>query len=353
MSLVLRPRLETSRRLRVAVPIASVAVAVAVWSILLVAGGKDPVDAFGRMARGAFGTSWGLSETLVRATPLLLCAASVALAATMSLWNVGAQGQLLAGAIAASWVALQGPSLPPAGTVLLMFALAMAAGALWATFAGALKAWLDVDEILTTLMLNYVAADVVLWLVQGPWRNPRGNPESPLFPPAAELARLGFGRLHVGAVLAPILVLALALAVRRSVWGYELRVIGDAPATARYGGIRVRRRVVAVMAVAGALAGLAGAIEVAGLGHKLHPDVAPGYGYTAILVCWLARKDLLGLVPAAVLFAGLLVAGEELQVALGLPAAVVKVLQALVVLALLAGDILVTHRLALDRKDPS
>ena len=330
--------------MRVVIPLAGVALACVLWSLLLTSVGGSPLKALQMLATSMFGSTWGVRETLVKAAPLALCASGIALAASMNLWNIGAEGQIYVGALAGSWVALSFPDLP---AWLMMPGLLLAgglAGAAWCGACGLLKARLGVSEILTTLMLNYVA---VLWvghMVHGPWKGEDNFPYSAYFAKAAWLPNLGVERLHVGVLIALVLVGGLYLVQRWSVWGFEIRTAGESWATAAYAGVPVSRRVVAVMALAGALAGLAGAIEVSGLHHRLQPAVSPGYGYTAIIVCGLARKRLLGCLVVAFLFAGLLVAGEEMQVVMRLPGAAVQVLQAMVLLAVLGGDLLVTHR---------
>ncbi|MBI4617875.1 MAG: ABC transporter permease [Planctomycetes bacterium] len=346
--IALRARLVVPRWLRFAVPAASVLVAILVWSALLLAQGRNPAAAFRTMGATVLGTRWGLGETCLRAVPLVLCAAGVALAASMRLWNIGAQGQLLVGAMAATWVALSLGDLPAPLMLPAMLAAGALAGALWCGACGALRAWLEVSEVLTTLLLNYVAAAWLAHMVLGPWRGPDNFPYTATFPTAAWLPALGGGKFHAGLPLAILAVLLLAVLCRRTAWGYELRVAGESWETARYGGIAVRSRIVSVLAISGAFAGAAGAIQVSAVQHRLEQAVAPGYGYTAILVCWLARGNVAATIPVGFLFAALLVAGDELQVVLSLPAASVQILLALVLLCVLAGDAFVRYRPVLD-----
>jgi simple sugar transport system permease protein len=220
--------------------------------------------------------------------------------------------------------------------------------------AGWLRARLEVNEVITTLMLVYVAQKLLAYFVFGAWSD-RGFPLTPVFPESAWLPRLSdySGRwealsgltLHLGLLLALLACGAVWLAMTRSVWGFELRLLGDSPPAARYAGLPVRRRVLTTMLIAGGLAGLAGMVEVAGVGHRLQDRFSPGYGFIAIAVAWLGRLHPVGVLVSALLFAALLVGAKEVQ-----PAGIAQMLQGAVMLVAVAGDFLVRYRVRLRPK---
>lgn len=330
------------------VPLASIALALLFGAVLLALAGRDPLLVYGAMLRGAFGSFNGLAETLVKTIPLLLAALGVSIAFRMLLWNIGAEGQLYLGAIFATGVALWG--LPGAPAWILIPAMVLAGalgGGLWALIPGALRAYLKASEIITSLMLNYVAILLAEYLVYGPWRNPEGLgfPGTATFPDAAWLPRWGTTRVHLGIVLGLGAALLLWVLLRRTWWGYEIRVVGENERAARYAGIPIQRNILLVMALSGALAGVAGMSEVAGIGHALQRNLSPGYGYTAIIVAWLARLNPAAIVLVAFLFAGLLVGGDQLQISTGLPAAIAPMLQGTILFFVLGGEVLGKYRL--------
>jgi len=318
--------------------------------------GVNPLSAYAAMAAGAFGSGHALSEILVKATPLLLTGLAVALAARMLLWNVGCEGQLVMGGVFAAGCALfllppGAPPLPAASAALLCGALG---GAAWALVPALLRAWGQVSEILTTLLLNYVAVILVEHLYYGPWRDPAGFgfPGTAELPAAAHLARLwpeALGRVHAGLPLALLLAPFLAFLLARTRWGFSVRVIGLSPGAARYARLNVPARTLAVLCCSGALAGLAGAGEVLGIHHRLQEGLAVGLGYDGIIVAWLARGNPLAAPLTALALGALFVGADQLQTNLGLPASIGQTLEAALLLGYLAGEFLARHRVAFGR----
>lgn len=354
MRLELEPRVAVSGAVTVGVSLASVALGLAAGAAVLAAAGVDPIEAYRAILHASIlGGPFALSDTLVTATPLLLCGLGCAVAFRARLWNVGAEGQLLLGAWAATGVASFGlPAATPAPLMLPAMALAaVLAGALWAGAAGWLQAKAGVNEVITTLMLVYVAQRFLAYFVFGAWSD-GGFPLTPVFPRTAWLPRLadfadrspalGGLTVHAGLLVALLACAALWIALARSVWGFEVRLLGDSPKAARYAGLPVARRTVAVMLVAGGLAGLAGMLEVAGVGHRLQDRFSPGYGFIAIAVAWLGRLHPAGVLAASLVFAGLLVGAKEVQ-----PAGIAQMLQGAVMLVAVAGDFLVRYRIRL------
>ncbi|MBA2701112.1 MAG: ABC transporter permease [Chloroflexi bacterium] len=352
----LEPRAQVAGWVTATMTLAAVAVALVIGAIILAAVGGDPIKAYLHIVDAAFGNVGVLSDTLVKATPLILTGLACALAFRMRLWNIGAEGQFLLGAWGASAVVLA-PILPagaPAVVVIPAMIVAGAlAGALWGLIPGLLKAGLGVNEIITTLMLNYIALAWLQFWVFGPWSE-GGFQQSAPFPREAWLPRLtdlsdavpALAGLttHLGLVFALVAAAILWLIVSRTRFGYEMRLIGDNPAAARYAGVDIARYVIVVFAVSGALAGLAGMSEVAGAVHRLQDRISPGYGFTAIIIAYLARLGPWRVVLAAILFGALILAGREIQ-----PSGVPAMIQGIILFCLIAGDVLVRYRLRVGR----
>jgi simple sugar transport system permease protein len=329
------------------VPVASILLALIVGGIVLLATGENPFEVYRVMLNGAFGGTNALAETLVKATPLLLTGLGVAVAFRMQLWNIGAEGQFYFGAIFATGTALF--VLPNAPAMVLIPAMVVAGllgGAVWGFIPGVLRGYLGANETITSLLLNYVAILFSDYLIHGPWKNPMGFgfPGTKSFPAAAWLPHWGTTRVHLGLVFGLIAAVALWIVLRRTRWGYEVSVMGENPRAARYAGMSTARTIMLVMVLSGALAGLAGMSEVAGIGHQLQRNLSPGYGYTAIIVAWLGRLNPFGIIVVAFLLAGLMVGGDQLQMTLQLPAAIAPMLQGTILFFLLGGEMLTRYR---------
>ena len=355
ISFQLERRLEPPRWSRLT-PLFAIACALILGALILAFVGGDPVRSYLHIFKAAFGSTGVISDTLVKATPLILTGLACALAFRMGLWNIGAEGQLLLGAWGASAVVLV--PLLPAGTpgivvIPAMMLAGFACGALWGLIPGYLRARLGVNEIIVTLMLNYIAGFWIQYWVFGPWSE-GGFQISRPFPRDAWLPRLSdfaaavpaFGGLtvHLGLVLALVAAGVVWFILRRSRWGYVIRLVGDSPQAARYAGIDIRRNIILVFLVSGGLAGLAGMSEVAGVVHRIQDRFSPGYGYTAIIVAYLARFHPLGVVVASILFGALILAGREIQ-----PSGVPAMIQGIILFSLIASDVLVRYRIRLRR----
>ena len=337
-----------SLSVQVLAPIVSVLLALIACGLVLLASGQNPFTVYHAMLTGALGDRFGFTETLVKMTPLLLAGLGVAVAFKMQLWNIGAEGQLYFGAIGATWIAVF--ALPHSrGLIVIpaMVAAGMIAGAFWGAIPGALRAYFNANETITTLMLNYVAIIFCDYLIHGPWRDPNGHgfPGTARFAKSAWLPRWMPYRVHLGLVFGIAAALILWVALKRTRWGYELDVMGSNQRAARYAGMSITRTIVIVMAVSGALAGLAGMSEVAGIGHQLQRNLSPGYGYTAIIVAWLGRLDPFGIILVSFLLAVLLVGGDQLQMAMSLPSSVAPMLQGAILFFVLGGEALTKYRI--------
>lgn len=311
----------------------------------------DPFFALYKIFAGSFGSAYGLSETITKAIPLLIIGAGLCLPYQGRFWNIGAESQLLIGALAGTWAGigflsgLPGPLIIPA-----MFLVGFIGGALWGIIPALLKIRMGVNEVISTLMLNYVAMEVIQFLIVGPLKGKtqHGFPYSDDLPRQAWLPMLGTSRIHWPTlVLGLVACVILFLVLKRSKFGYEVRVIGENHEAARYAGIGFLKTSVIMMAISGGLAGLAGMGEVAGLHHHLsYPqNISAGYGFTAIIVAWLARLNPLGVILSSFFFAGILVGGDAIQISLKLPAATVNVFNGILLVFLIAGDFFLSHRL--------
>ncbi|MGE5371900.1 MAG: ABC transporter permease [Solirubrobacterales bacterium] len=344
-------RHEISRGAQAVVPLVAVILALAVGALFLLLYGISPIMVYREMLGGAFGSYYGVSETVVKAIPLMLAGLAVSLAFRMQLWNIGAEGQIYLGAFAASGVALFS-DLPPVLLLPAMLFAAFLAGACWGLIPGILKGFWDVNETIVSLMLNYVGILWVEYLVFGPWRDPQGfnYPLTRVFPEGAALPPLlPTSRVHAGLLVALVIAGLLWYVIRSTRWGYEIRVLGESWPAARYAGMNTIKNVVLVFLISGGIAGIAGMVEVAGVTHRLQQGLSPGYGYTGIIVAWLARLNPFAIILVSFLLGALLVAGYSIQT-IGLPFSVVSMLQGLILFFLLGGELFITHEITWDRK---
>jgi simple sugar transport system permease protein len=309
------------------------------------------------IAEASFGDIGVLSDTIVKATPILLTALACSVAFRMKLWNIGAEGQFIMGAWGAGAVVLT-PLLPETTSIWIvvpaMVLAGMAVGAIWGFIPGYLKAKFNVNEIISTLMLNYVAISWVNFWVFAVWSE-GGFQMSRKFPDSAALPRLlDYAKTiplfrglttHMGLLFGVVAAIILWLVVYRSRWGYEIRLIGDNPNAAKYAGINITRNTVLVMMLSGALAGLGGMSEVAGVVHRLQTSpIAAGYGFTGIIVAWLAKLNPLVIILVSILFGALILAGREIQ-----PSGVPKMIQGIILVCLIASDFLLRYRVRIVR----
>jgi simple sugar transport system permease protein len=355
-SIRIERRLTVSKWLPVATSIGALIVAFVIGGIVIRLAGGQPVASYQHIVEAAFGSVGVFNDTLVKATPLILVGLACSLAFTMRLWNIGAEGQFLLGAWGASAVVLV-PLLPPETPRYIVIPVMMIAGfvcgALWGFIPGYLKAKWNVNEIITTLMLNYIAASWLLFWVFGSWSE-AGFQMSPMFPKSAWLPRLtdyasqyrslsGL-TLHLGIVFGLLAAVAVWFLLYRSRWGYEIRLIGDNPRAAYYAGINIVRNTVLVMMLSGGLAGLGGMSEVTGVVHRLQGAISPGYGFTGIIIAWLAKLNPFAVVLVSILFGGLIQAGREIQ-----PSGVPRMLQGIILFCVIASDVVLRYRVRIVR----
>ena len=401
-SLRLEPRLEVPRWLPYAVPILSLVIALIVGMLPMLAQGINPLTGYRDMVFLAFGSAYGISETMMKAIPLMLAGLGVAVAFRMLVWNIGAEGQLYMGAFLSCVVAYAWPDASAWILLPAMIAAGFVGGALWGAIPGALKAFLGVNEIITSLMLNYIAIQWINYLVVGPWQDPTslGFPRTTRLSAGATLPtiteawylptivfliiggvvvlywivrrlqdrrerlKLAIGallvgalslgtiyflngrRVHLGFVLSLAAAAILAVLLARTRWGYEVRVIGENKRAARYAGMSLARNIVLVMMISGGMAGLAGMSEISGNLHLIKRMFSPGYGYTAIIVAWLAKLNPWGVIVVSLLLAALYRGSDAIP---GAPKALGMMLQAVIFFVLIGGEVLVRYRIRFER----
>ena len=338
----LERRLEPSRTARLIMPVIAVLMGVVVGGVVIQAGGSDALEAYGVMFRSAFGSPDGWQSTLNQATPLILTGLAVALPARMGLWNIGGEGQLTVGAVAATGIGLFIP-LPGVLLPLAMLLGAAAAGGAWALIAAVPRATRGVNEVITTLFLNYIAIQLMTYLVNGPWgdRSAIGFAYSRAIPDRAILPALT-STLTVGILISLAVAAVASWVSNRTPSGFTARLIGAGHQVSHYLRLPVTRLVISGFVAAGATAGLAGAIQVMGVTLRLEPGISSSYGYIGILVAFLAAGSIAGVVVAAILYGALIVGGLALQGS-GVSSDISMVVQALIVLSLLGGQVAVGY----------
>ena len=351
MRLGLERRAERSALVAIASPLIAIALTLVTMAALFGLLGKNPIAALAVYFLDPLTDPFTLQEIAVKATPLVLIAVGLSLCYIANVWNIGAEGQFLIGAVAGSWLAVRTQGTDAGAWVLpAMLALGALGGALYAMIPALCRVRFGASEILTSLMLVYVADLLMDYLVRGPWRDPHGLnfPTTAEFDPVATVPTLIEGsRLHAGAILALIVVALASVVLGHTLRGFEIRLVGAAPKAAAFAGFSANRVVVFCFAVSGALAGLAGIIEVAGpIGH-LQPGISPGYGFTAIIVAFLGRLNPVGILIAGLFLALIIIGGEGAQISLKVPLDLTKVFQGILLFYVLACDSLIVHRIRL------
>ncbi|MCX7786578.1 MAG: ABC transporter permease [Spirochaetes bacterium] len=312
--------------------------------------GVDPVFALQKIFIGSFGSLYGWKESLTKGIPLFLISSGLCVAYQAKFWNIGAESQLLMGAVCSTWFGLQfGASLSPILGIPLMFFVGFLGGALWGVIPAILKVRFGMNEVISTLMMNYVAAEFVSYLIVGPWKGSTkyGYPYTDDLPKHLLLGTIPGTRIHyVTLVLGIVISMALFILLYRTKFGYEVRVVGESPEAAKYAGIDFFRTSLWIMIISGGVAGMAGVGEVAGIHHHLsYPgNISAGYGFTAIITAWLGKLNPLGSLLSGLFFAGILVGGDAIQISLRLPAATVHIFNGILLFVLLIGNFFLNYR---------
>lgn len=314
------------------------AAALVLFGAFVLTKGANPLSVYADMWHSTVTNGTSIGQVLVKASPLILAGLAVAVPARAGLVNVGGEGQIIIGAVAAAGAALALDSRLPGGMMILVMAVAAAvAGGLWAGIAGVLRLTVRINEAITTLLLNYVAIDLLLYLIYQPWKDKHGSgqPATRQLAVGARLPLIGTSKVHDGFLIAVVATALIFALLRWTSWGFRLRVVGGNPEAARRAGLPVPALLLSAMVVGGALAGLGGMVHFAGAEFKLRPGMTLNFGYIAFLAAWLARHDPLKVAGAAFLLALIAIGGDSLQVNSGLPAAAVNVLMGLVLVAVM------------------
>ncbi len=329
-------------------PILAVVLTLITGAILFSSLGEDPLEALYIFFISPVSDWYGISELLVKCIPILLCAYGLSLCYRASVWNIGAEGQLLMGGLIASTMALQFVDSESLWAMPLTMIMGIVGGAAWAGIAAFLKLKMNTNEILVTIMMNYIALNLLVWAVHGPLKDPHGFnfPESALFAESTLLPVLFEGtRLHLGLVFVLLALAVIWVFISKTFLGFQIQVLGLDKSAAKMAGFSQTKLAALVLVVCGGLAGIAGAIEVAGPIGQLVPVISPGYGYAAIIVAFLGRLHPLGITLAGLLMALIYMGGEMAQISLALPSAITGIFQGLILFYLLSCDVLIRYRL--------
>ncbi|PWH18451.1 MAG: ABC transporter permease [Anaerolineae bacterium] len=357
--IVIEQRLkEPSRTYSLLISVLAIVVALFIGGFVIAQAGGDPIRSYRHIAKASFGNIGVFSDTLVKATPLILVGLACAVAFRSRLWNIGAEGQFFVGAFGASAIVLT-PILPPDTSPWIFIPVMMVAGilmgAFWGLIPGFLKAKYNVNEIISTLMMNYIAVAWNNFFIYAVWSE-SGFQMSPMFTKNAWLPRLtdyskvvpAFRGLttHLGLLFGILAAVLIWFILYRSRWGYEIRLIGDNPQAARYAGLNITRNTILVMMLSGGLAGLAGMSEITGVVHRLQGAISPGYGFTGIIVAWLSKLNPFAVILVSILFGALILAGREIQ-----PSGIPKMIQGVILVCLIASDFFLRYQIRIVRRE--
>ena len=349
MIFVLEKRAAQSKAMTFLSPVVAIAITIVIGGVIFKSLGLDPLKALYIYFVEPMTSIWSVEEVIVKAAPLVLIGVGLSVCYTANVWNIGAEGQLTMGAIFGAAIPVYFTAWQSPLVLVLMLVLGALGGALFGAIPAFLKTRFNANEILTSLMLVYVAQLLLDWLVRGPWRDPKGYnfPQSVPFEGWQLLPILGEGRVHIGAILAVAAGLLLAFMMGRSLRGFEIRVIGRAPRAGAFAGFAEKRVIWFCFMLSGGLAGLAGLCEVAGPSGQLQPTISPGYGFTAIIVAFLGRLNPIGVIFAGILLAISYIGGEAVQVEMGVSDKTAQVFQGILLFLILACDTLIHYRIRL------
>ncbi len=347
----LEKRPERSAAMAVASPFIALALTVVTAAIIFALRGVDPLEGLYVYFIKPLTAMWSIEQLLVKAAPLVLIGAGLSVAYLANVWNIGAEGQLTLGAIFAGSIPVMFPEWQSPLTLLLMLLLGISGGMLWGAIPAFLRNRFNANEILTSLMLVYVAGLMLDWLVRGPWRDPKGFnfPKTISFSGWQLLPNLTPG-IHYGVIISLLVALALGFVMARTLKGFEISVTGHSPRAARFSGFSEKRTVLFCMLLSGGLAGLAGAIEISSVVGQLQPQISPGYGFAAIIVAFLGRLNPIGAIVAGLLLALSYIGGDGVQTALQIPDKITRVIQGMLLIYVLACDTLILYRFTSGKK---
>ena len=330
--------------------LAAFAVAILIGMIIFAIAGADPIKAYGTMLASSLGKKSGIRQVVKNAVPLLGVGLALAPCFRMRYWNIGAEGQITMGAMAASYFALFWYNRMPSALLLIVMGIAsLIFGALWAAIPAVFKARWGTNETLFTLMMNYIAIGIVAWLQGGPWEGKPGSQIIPMFDQKAVLPKI-LG-VHCGWILVLLLVVFMFIYMNFTKHGYEIAVLGESENTARYAGMNVAKVTLRTAALSGAICGLVGFLTASGVNQTLYSDVAGGVGFTAITVCWLSQLNPFAMIVISLLLAILARGSSGLQTALGIPASISDIITGVILLCMLGCEFFINYRIIWRHKE--
>jgi general nucleoside transport system permease protein len=341
----LQLRQDVSPSLNIWLPLAAIAFTMLLCGTLIRIAGASVITAYGVMLTAAFGDTYAITETLVRATPMIFTGLAVAVAFRAKFWNIGAEGQLLSGAVLSCM--LGAISMPGALGIFLMFVAGSIGGALTALVPALLRLKFKVDDVVSSLLLNFVILFGLMALIEGPWKDSlSGYPISPPIEDSANFPVFIEGtRLHLGVLAAFVAAPLVWFVIARTVFGFKVRATGESPEAARFAGIDTRRVIFTTALLSGGLAGLAGVCQVGGVHYQVMAEISPGYGYSGIVIAMLARLNPLGVVPAAIFLSAVMVGADAMSRATGVPAFIGQVVQGVALLTMLVALLLTQYQI--------
>ena len=324
----------------------AVAVSLIIASGIIIFAGETPRNVFMAILKGSFGSKTAIIDTLIKSTPIMLTGLATIVPFIAKVWNIGQEGQLYAGAMGATFIVLTFPEMPAGLYIPVLLLVGCITGALWAFIPGILKARYQVNEIIVTVMLNYVIAYICTFLLNGPWQEPGSYYYNTIrFPESSDLPYLFGTRLHFGFVIALVLAFVIYFLLRKMKLGFEIRAMGDNPTASRYKGINTKRLIVVVMLISGAICGLAGGIELLGIHHKLIYGFSSGFGFTGILIALLGRLHPFGVVVAAIFFGALRNGSVAMQIYSDVSSELVNLIMGLMIIILLFSEAVFKYRI--------
>lgn len=318
-------------------------------SLFILVMGHNPIKVYISMLNGAFGSKFRIIETMKVAIPIILASIGIMVAFKMKFWNIGGEGQILMGACFSTYFALYYNHLPKPLLLLLMFIGGFVGGGLWALIPGLLKIKYDTNETIITLMLNYIAIKWVMYLQYGPWKDPNamGFPKIASFEDVAVLPKvLG---LHIGWVIAVVIVVVISVLMKHSKWGYNISVIGESFDTARYSGMNIKKVVLTSVFISGGICGIVGFIQASAVDQTLTSQLSAGYGFTAIITTWLSALVPMVIIPVSILFAALVKGGSYIQTAFQIPNSASDIIQSLILFFVIGSEFFVKYSLVLKK----
>lgn len=345
MQVRLVKRAEIDNKKSLQIRILAVILALATVSIFLAILKLNPLQVYGTMVKGAFGSAYSIRQTIIQAIPLLIAGLGVAIAFKMQFWNIGGEGQIMMGAFGAALVALNFPSLPKVILIIAMFFSGVFFSGIWALIPTYFKVNWKTNETITTLMMNYIALKFVTYLQYGPWKDKGalGFPKIPNFSENATLPDLF--KVHIGWIIAIILAILVYVYMNHTKKGYEISVIGQSEKTALYAGMNIKRTVLGALFVSGAICGVAGVIQASAVSHTLSVEVTGGAGNTAVIIAWLGNLSPLGITIVSILFAALVSGARLIQTAFGIPESAALLLQSTILFFVLGSEFFIRFKL--------